>query len=231
MNCDMNPTELEEAIKKYDWYQRIPLGCGLFTPGTTESDSERKLQFMQLPENLAGKSVLDVGCNEGFFTFEAERRGAVRALAIDQREKHREKFELVRRILGLTAEFRTMSLYDLDPAVIGQFDIVFFLAVFHHLRYPFLALDKLAAVTKEVAIMEVLEAVPKKPSQQAAFVRRLGSQGQLRMLPTREFLLEILEQAGFTRVEFLGTHRAHEPAERRKMYDYSQQRVLLKAFR
>ncbi len=70
-----------------------------------------------------------------------------------------------------------MSIYDLDPEEIGQFDIVLFLAVFHHLRYPLLALDKIGAVTKELAIMEIVDAVRKKPSQQAALVRRLGNRG------------------------------------------------------
>ena len=226
-----NKHEIERAIAGHAWYQRIPLGHGIYTPGETGEYSERKLQMMQFAETVAGKTMLDIGCNEGFFTFEAERSGATRVLAIDQNKKAQEKFELVRRISGRTAAFRLMGVYDLDPEVIGQFDVVLFLAVFHHLRYPFLALDKIAAVTKEVAMMEIVEAVPKQPSQQAALVRHLGRKGQLRMAPTREFLLEMLERAGFPRVEILAVHRSHVPKERRKLYDYSLQRVVLKAYR
>jgi len=231
MRCDVDREKIEALINKYDWYQKISLGHGLFTPAAG-GDSQAKLEMLQLPDSLAGKSVLDIGCNEGFFSFEAERRGAAHVLGIDYNPSKQEKFEVVKKVLGSKAESRVMSLYDLDPETTGRFDVVLLLAVFHHLRYPFLALDKIAAVTNEVAIMEVVEAVPTKGSPLAAFVRRVGSHGELRMLPTRELLLEILERAGFSRVEIVGAH-SHQPTVRssRKMYDYGQQRVILKAYR
>jgi tRNA (mo5U34)-methyltransferase len=222
---------VRDAVAKHHWYQSIPLGDGLITPGETGDATQRKLAMMNLPENLTGKSVLDIGCNEGFFSFEAERRGASRVLAVDKGKDARAKFALVKKILGSGVEFTDENLFDIQPSKLGRFDIVFFLAVLHHLRYPILAIDRIFELTREFAVMEFVEAVPETHQDQSALVRRLSKKGHLHMLPTRTLALELLEQAGFARVEVLGTHRAKAAGPHRRMDGYSQQRVLLKALR
>ena len=78
----MNTEQLSQKVFGRPWFHRIDLGGGIITPGVDNSPS--KLQYMHLPEDLTGKSVLDIGAYDGFFSFEAERRGARRVVATDQ---------------------------------------------------------------------------------------------------------------------------------------------------
>ena len=93
-----------------------------------------------LPRDLTGKSVLDIGCNAGFYSVEMKRRGADRVLGIDFDEKYLAQARYAAEISGHDIEFRLLSVYDL--ARLGErFDVVIFMGVFYHLRHPLLALD------------------------------------------------------------------------------------------
>lgn len=94
------------------------------------------------PEDLAGASVLDVGCNAGFYSIELKKRGAGRVLAVDVVDQYLDQARYAARTLDLEIEFQKCSVYDVDQ-IPGTFDIVLFLGVFYHLRYPLLALDKI----------------------------------------------------------------------------------------
>ncbi len=94
-----------------------------------------------VPEDLTGRSVLDIGCNAGFYALEMARRGAARVLALDADPHYLAQARLAAEVTGAAAiEFRQMSVYDL--ADLGErFDLVLFMGVFYHLRHPLLALD------------------------------------------------------------------------------------------
>jgi tRNA (mo5U34)-methyltransferase len=93
-----------------------------------------------IAENLAGKSVLDIGCNAGFYSIEMKRRGAARVLSLDSSDAYLEQARFAAEVSGLDIEFRRMSVYDVGK--LGEtFDIVLFLGVLYHLRHPLLALD------------------------------------------------------------------------------------------
>lgn len=93
-----------------------------------------------LPRDLAGMSVLDIGCNGGFYSLEMKRRGAARVLGIDFDDDYLAQARFAAEIAGLDIEFRTVSVYDV--ASLGErFDVVLFMGVFYHLRHPLLALD------------------------------------------------------------------------------------------
>ena len=222
---------LLESIKNHKWYQTIPLSDGRSTPGETGDSEERKLGMMRLPADLSGKSVLDIGCNEGFFSFEAEKRGAKRVVAIDKSLEAQEKFHLIKELRHSKVEFLFADVLELDPAGLGQFDIVFFLSVFHHLRYPFNVLDRVFELTREYAIMEFVEAVPDEDLGQSLLVRKLSKKGHLHMLPTRQFTIEMLTRAGYAQIEILGAHRKHKLGAERKMDGFRERRVLWKAIR
>lgn len=94
-----------------------------------------------LPEDLAGRSVLDIGCNAGFYALEMARRGASRVLAVDADPRYLAQARLAAEVTGAAAiEFRQMSVYEMGD--LGeQFDLILFMGVFYHLRHPLLALD------------------------------------------------------------------------------------------
>ena len=152
-------------------------------------------------------------------------------MAIDKSSAARDKLLLVKKITGSNVEFRESDLFDIDESELGRFSIVFFLSVYHHLRYPFQALDRSSELTGQFAVMEFVEAVPLGSENQAALVRKLSKKGHLHILPTRAFLLEILTRAGYSKIEVIGTHRAHRVSESRNMPDHTERRVLLKAYR
>jgi tRNA (mo5U34)-methyltransferase len=93
-----------------------------------------------IPEDLSGKSVLDIGCNAGFYSMAMKRRGAARVLSLDSNEGYLAQARFAAEVSGLDIEFRCMSVYDIGK--LGEtFDIVLFLGVLYHLRHPLLALD------------------------------------------------------------------------------------------
>ena len=95
-----------------------------------------------VPKDLAGMTVLDIGCNAGFYSIEMKRRGAKRVLGIDHDEQYLEQARFAAQVLDLNISFEQMSVYDL-PKLRERFDVVLFMGVFYHLRYPLLALDLL----------------------------------------------------------------------------------------
>jgi tRNA (mo5U34)-methyltransferase len=90
--------------------------------------------------DLSGKTVLDIGCNAGFYSLEMKRRGAARVLGIDSDEEYLAQARFAADVSGLDIEFRRLSVYDVG--MIGaRFDVVLFMGVLYHLRHPLLALD------------------------------------------------------------------------------------------
>ncbi|MBX3111901.1 MAG: DUF1698 domain-containing protein [Fimbriimonadaceae bacterium] len=138
------------------WYHKIELPGGVVTPGWAPLVPEA----YKVPADLTGKRVLDIGAWDGYWTFEALKRGAAEVVAIDdfsdylghldQRDRAAwETFDLCRSALGYTeAQCKRIetSVYNLDPAVHGLFDVVFFFGTLYHLRYPLLALDLVSTV-------------------------------------------------------------------------------------
>lgn len=95
-----------------------------------------------IPKDLTGMSVLDIGCNGGFYSIEMKRRGARRVLGIDHDDQYLDQARFAAQVLGLDIGFERMSVYDV-PKLGERFDLVLFMGVFYHLRYPLLALDLL----------------------------------------------------------------------------------------
>lgn len=93
-----------------------------------------------IPADLAGRSVLDIGCNAGFYSIEMKRRGASRVLGVDFDDAYLSQAQFASDALGLEIEFRKLSVYDVG-AIGERFDIVLFMGVLYHLRHPLLALD------------------------------------------------------------------------------------------
>lgn len=141
------------------WYHKIELPGGIVTPGWAPLNAKS----YGIPDDLTGKRVLDVGAWDGYWTFEALKRGAEQVVAIDDfsdylgslAERDRpgwQTFDLCRDALGYgedVCQRLEMSVYDVSEDRLGRFDVVFCFGVLYHLRHPLLALDCLAGLCDE----------------------------------------------------------------------------------
>lgn len=149
---------LEEVNREEGWFQQIELGYGILTKPARYN---RPLHIWNeisrfLPQDLNGKTVLDVGCNNGFYCLKMAQRGAL-VTGIDVTKKHLDKARFAVKVYGYdkTEEvlLREKDLFDLY--VSSRFDIVLCLAVIHHLPgREEEAIDIVANATKETMILE-----------------------------------------------------------------------------
>ena len=144
-----DPVEIRRLIAEHGrWWHEIDVGPGIITPG---DDSNRMklpiLDSLGLPRDMNGLRALDVGCSDGFFTFEMERRGA-QVVAMDFVPETHSGFATARKILDSRVEYRMENVYNLSLERFGQFDVVVFLGVLYHLRKPLAALDAIRSVMK-----------------------------------------------------------------------------------
>lgn len=127
-----------------DWFHNINLRGVWTAPAHFLGDFPNlkwKHIASHIPLDLSGATVLDIGCNGGFYSIEMKRRGAERVLGIDVDDRYLNQARFAAATLGLEIEFEKRSVYDAD-AIPGQFDYVFFMGLLYHLRYPLFALDK-----------------------------------------------------------------------------------------
>ena len=144
--------EVERLIAEHGrWWHEIELAPGIVTPG---DDSNRMklpiLDALGLPLDLRGKRALDIGCSDGYFSFELEKRGAA-VTAIDFVPETYTGFATARKILGSGVDYRMDNVYNLTPEGYGSFDVVLFLGVLYHLRKPLAALDAIRSVMQRGA--------------------------------------------------------------------------------
>lgn len=166
----MTRDEIQERVERLGpWFHCIDLGDGLQTktssavgePVEHPRPTWEKVRAC-LPEEMAGRSLLDVGCNAGFYAVELKRRGAGRVVGVDSQRNLVRQALFVREVLGLDIEYRRMSVYDLDPRELGQFDVTLALGLVYHCKHLVLALERLFAVTRELLVLETAIYPPEK---------------------------------------------------------------------
>ena len=222
----MTREEIEAGIEKLrPWFHCIDLGGGLRTK--TESAIGEPVEHPlhawgfvgpHIPEDLSGKSLLDVGCNAGFYCVEAKRRGAARVLGVDSQRHLVRQARFVRRALGLDIEYEQMSVYDLDPRATGQFDVTLALGLVYHLKHLVLGLERLFHVTRELLVVESAVLPPELSSgsfcfpvgelwpalHQMSYVENESDAKEAKFnwfLPSTEALSAMLRNVGFDEVE------------------------------
>jgi tRNA (mo5U34)-methyltransferase len=138
--------EIESKITELGpWFHNLSLSGVQTAPNHFLGDyPSTKWQNFQhaIPPDLTGMTVLDVGCNAGFYSIEMKRRGAKRVLGIDHDGQYLEQARFAAQVLDLNITFQQMSVYEV-PYLRERFDLVLFMGVFYHLRHPLLALDLL----------------------------------------------------------------------------------------
>lgn len=138
--------QLAERISELgEWFHNLNLGGVPTAPhhflGDFPSIKWRQIADA-IPQDLEGATVLDVGCNGGFYSIEMKKRRARRVLGIDVDDRYLNQARFASDVLGFEIELEKRSVYAADQ-IPGQFDYVLFMGVFYHLRYPLFALDKL----------------------------------------------------------------------------------------
>jgi tRNA (mo5U34)-methyltransferase len=213
-----NKKKIEEQVKALIWYHTIDLGRGLETPG--HYDHRTYVHHFGLPENLKGKTALDIGTASGFFAFEMEKRGAQVTATdlprwtdhdfgpnyqpdrpLEELEKYlHEPFDLAKRLLRSKVEKLEINIYDLSPDIVGRFDIVFCSSVLLHLTDPIKALQRIHSLTREKAI--ICTAID-RDAQEEPWARFFGSLGGTTWwLPNRCCLEAMIRVAGFESLDW-----------------------------
>jgi tRNA (mo5U34)-methyltransferase len=149
---------LLEQVQSLNWAHTIDLGQGIVTPGIWPPSPLILRAFDEI--DFRGKRVLDIGCWDGLWSFEAEKRGAAEVYATDHvtQRPFREQptFQLAHQVLESRVRYYPdVSVYDLDQLGAGDFDIVLFCGVYYHLKDPLRALARLRKLMKTGGIIVV----------------------------------------------------------------------------
>ncbi|HEX9983283.1 MAG TPA: TIGR04290 family methyltransferase [Thermoanaerobaculia bacterium] len=159
---NLSTDEIEQRVRSLgQWFHNLDLRGVKTAPDHFLGDYPNikwQLFAHAIPEDLTGKSVLDVGCNAGFYSIEMKKRGAARVVAIDSDDIYLEQGRFAAQVCGYPdIEFRNMSVYDVGK--LGErFDVVIFMGVLYHLRHPLLALDTLyESVVDDMLIFQSMQ--------------------------------------------------------------------------
>jgi tRNA (mo5U34)-methyltransferase len=150
-----------------------------------------------IPEDLTGWTVLDIGCNAGFYSLEMKRRGADRVVGIDSDERYLQQAALAAEVTGLPLELHNMSVYGI-ARLRQRFDLVLFMGVLYHLRHPLLALDLIRAhAVKDTLVFQSLQ-------RGSAIIANVAND-----YPFDE--AAVFDEPGAPRMQFIEHHFAGDP--------------------
>ncbi len=199
-------SELVEDLAERGWYHSIELPDGRTIAGLhAAAHLQARLDRFGLPEDLRGKRVLDIGAWDGWFSFAMERRGAA-VVAVDVVE--RDTFRRARELLDSKVEFVVSDVVQLSPERLGHFDIVLFLGVLYHLKHPLLALEKVCALTTDIACVESYVTddgdLAAAPTMEFYETDELVGRMDNWVGPNTSCLMAFCRTAGFAQVDFAG---------------------------
>ncbi|HUO84671.1 MAG TPA: DUF1698 domain-containing protein [Thermoanaerobaculia bacterium] len=200
--------KMASSAHEIRWFHQIELPDGTVTGGVDRS--QQRLSRMRFPSSFEGRRVLDVGAWDGYFSFEAERRGAVDVLATDSYSwsgegwGNKDGFDFAHAALQSRVRSLPIDIMDLSPERVGgQFDVVLLLGVLYHLRHPLLALERVASVTARMLIIETEVDDMFVPWPSLAFYpgRELNDDPTNWFGPNARAVEGMLRVAGFERIE------------------------------
>lgn len=190
------------------WWHSFELPDGTEIKGVCDlAGLKDRIGQFPIPRDLRGKRVLDIGTWDGWFAFEMERRGA-EVVAVDCWDNP--LFREMHARLSSRVDYRQFDMYQLTPDRIGRFDIVLFMGVLYHLKHPLLALERVCALTTDLAAVDsfILREEHRpghKPTQRPMMefyeTNEMGGQTDNWVGPNLECLLAFCRTAGFARVE------------------------------
>ncbi len=201
---------LRAEVNHLQWFHSIDFGDQIVSPGLASIEQLRAQADIYFAGGLAGLSVLDIGCWDGFNSIEAIRRGARRVLATDywvwahHPWASRATIELARKHVAPSLEIREIDVPDLRSEAVGRFDLVLFCGVFYHLRHPLRVLEGVARLAAKTLILEThLDAQEiERPAMVFYPGDELNGDGSNWWGPNRPCIEAMLRDVGFKQVEF-----------------------------
>lgn len=171
---------------------------------------------------IDGKSVLDIGAWDGFFSFEAEKRGADSVLSTDHfcwsgpGWGTKAGYDFAHRALGSKCESLDVDVFDLDPNKLGTFNVVLFLGVLYHLTNPYGGLEKAAAMADDLLIVETVTAQNRNPEAVLQYFENDSLAGDPTnfFAPNTKALCGILRELGFSKFEVKRNPGSQSPDRR-----------------
>ncbi len=218
-----------ERVQAFRWFHSLDLGDGVTTPGVV---SRERLAFQSdrvFKHPIAGLSVLDIGCWDGHFSFEAKRRGATRVLGADHFVwggpgwGDKGAFDLARALIDPTVEEREIDLPEMSPDTVGKFDVVLFLGILNHMKNPLAVVEQMAALATRMIAVETHmdQRLPPDPPAMVFYpFDELNKDPSNWWGPNPGAVIAMLRTCGFSKVE------ADEP-----YYSGGQSRCLVHAIR
>ena len=191
--CELSREAIARRVRELGpWFHNLDLGGIQTAPDHFLGDypAVKWRRFANaLPQDLRGRTVLDIGCNAGFYAIEMKRRGADRVVGVDHDPDYLAQARFAAEVCGAEIEFRELSTYDV--AALGErFDVVLFLGVLYHLRHPLLALDLIHEhVARDLLVFQTMQ-------RGSAAVEPLEAD-----YPITE--VEVFERPGFPRMHFI----------------------------
>lgn len=198
----------EETVTQKQWYHTIDFGNGEISDGIY--DHRKVLKYYGFPKTFEGKRVLDVGCAEGFFSFEFEKRGAKEVVALDAFK--RDNFFFAKKKLNSNVKYCLMDVYNISPEKLGYFDFVFCGTLLIHLSDPFKALRNIHSVIKEGGeficsmvlyknfisdMINLMVSLLKIKSSPAFLLQEKATEVPAYWAPTEKCAVEMIRKSGF----------------------------------
>jgi tRNA (mo5U34)-methyltransferase len=213
--------DLQSRVAALPWHHSIDLGSGGVTSGNKSAalcNDEAALIFDRV--DLSGRSALDIGAWNGFFSFEAKRRGASRPLATDSYcwshpdIRDREAFDIARSALGLEIDARNINVVDPSTETVGKFDVVQYLGVFYHRYGAIEALARVATPAPQLLIIDTHLELRDLPVPSMAFFpgRELASDPTSWWGTNEQCIEDLLLGHGFSEIEMTTHPSGHNRA-------------------
>jgi tRNA (mo5U34)-methyltransferase len=220
------------------WFHSLSLPGGETTPGVKSAKVLGLEADLVFRHGVVGKRVLDIGAWDGFFSFEAERRGAAKVLATDhfcwsgEGWGTKAGFDYAHARLGSKVETLDIDVPQIAPETVGSWDVVLFLGVLYHVKDPLEALARAASVSGELLVVETATALDILPWPVMRYYQGgdLGGDPTSFWAPNRRCLEGMARDLGFSRVEITG-HPATRPHWRAPELYWKHNRVVMHAWR
>lgn len=202
--------EKRARMQQFRWFHSLDLGDGVVTPGLKPLERLRFQSARVFSHPVEGHSLLDIGCWDGHFSFEAKRRGAGRVLATDHYVWNgpgwgkKGAFDFARSCLAPSVEDLELDFQEMTPDNVGTFDTVLFLGVLYHLKEPLSGIERAAALAGKMLVVEThidLRLAPEPPAMVLYPFDELNKDKSNWFGPNPSAVIGMLRTCGFSRVE------------------------------